>query len=379
MLDGMSEIHIYVHVPFCIDTCGYCDFYRKPYREDKENLYVTALLAEIDLRVPRGAVISSLYFGGGTPSLLGPKNWESIFCRFSKHSTFAEDSEISIEANPASISKDSIRLWSSFGINRVSVGVQSLNDRILRFLNRLHTSEEAIRAMRILSDADSFSVNADLIYGIPGLTVEECVMAVDRLAPILQHLSAYCLTVEPATPFGLKGIEAAKPDEAAEQYEIIARKALTHGLERYEVSNFAGTGHECRHNLNTWRYGTCIGLGPSAVGFDGRRRYKNIPDLGGYTRRLHQGQLPQAEEETIHEEISFRDRLMLGLRMREGVELPEAEAAAFRSMIEESDLANCFEWTGVRARLTDGRVLLLDEILTRIGVLRKEFLCLKKS
>lgn len=363
----MRNLHLYIHVPFCVDPCGYCDFYRKPHAAVQEQIYVEGILAEINRRIPAAGSIASLYFGGGTPSLLTPDSWSAIFRALTARSVFASDAEISIESNPASVTAESARFWKSLGINRVSVGVQSLNDRILRYLNRLHSSETALAALEILRDSGFDSVNADLIYGIPDQTVPDCVLAVRRLAPALTHLSAYSLTVEPHTPFGRRGVRLPPEDIVADQYESIVQAAVEAGLDRYEVSNFARPGKSCRHNLNTWRYGAYVGLGPSAVGFDGTRRYKNVPDLGAYAAILREGNLPESESEFIDDPRAvLSDRLMLGLRTTEGLECAEVEFESVRSAAAAAGILDCFDWHGRRTAVKPDRLILLDEILTKL-------------
>lgn len=363
----MRGIHIYAHVPFCVDPCGYCDFYRGPHQSARENLYVQALLAEIGLRIPGGERIASLYFGGGTPSLLTPDSWSAIFKGLTDRCRFSGDVEISMEANPGTVTPDRAAFWRTLGVNRVSVGVQSLNDRILKFLNRIHTSETALASIRILREAGFHSINADLIYGIPGQHVDDCANAARLLAPEVTHLSAYALTIEAQTPFAKRGVILPDADAAAEQYETIAHVAAEHGLERYEVSNFSRPGHECRHNLNTWNYGSYTGLGPSAVGFNGKRRYKNIPDLFKYAGPLRRGELPAGEEETIDDAgAAFRDRLMLGLRIREGILCSEAEFFRMKTILEKLEISRYFDWVGRRLSLKPSHLLLLDEFLIRI-------------
>lgn len=358
----MSGFHVYVHVPFCVDPCGYCDFYRKPHHVEKEKRYVSALISEMKRRIPAGAQIDSLYFGGGTPSLMSEENWTAIFEGFRAAGVFSPDAEISLEANPASISPHTAAFWRSLGFNRISVGVQSLNDRILRFLNRIHTSDTALEAIRMLRDAKWRSINADLIYGIPGQDIGDLIQAVRRLAPDLSHLSAYALTIEPGTPFARQAVRPPDGDRVAEQYECIVREAAAHGLERYEISNFSRPGMECRHNVNTWKYGSYIGLGPSAVGFDGRRRYKNVSDLDAYASLSG----PAAEEDCMQGEDAMWDRLMLGLRTRAGVECPEPDRIRWTSAIDRAGLSDCFEVSEKSLRLKPSRLMVLDEILTRL-------------
>ncbi|MBI4179320.1 radical SAM family heme chaperone HemW [bacterium] len=362
----MAAVHVYVHVPFCVDPCGYCDFYRGRYRSAGEAVYREALVREIGLRVPEGAVVRSLYFGGGTPSLLTEAGWTAIFNALTARASFETGAEISIEANPASVTKENARMWRTLGVNRVSVGVQSLNNRILRFLNRLHNARQALAALDCLAAAGFQNVSADLIYAIPGQNLRDLRGAVRHLAPSLRHLSAYALAVEPGTPFARRGVVPQSPDQTAAQYEIILETAGLAGLRRYEISNFARPGYECSHNLNTWAYGALIGLGPSAVGFDGRRRYRNVPDIRQYSVSLRRGALPESFEESPGTNTRLRERLMSGLRTRDGTLLSTRERSRLQKLSAEAGLSDCFEWPESGARLKSSKWLVLDEILARL-------------
>ncbi|OGH55603.1 MAG: hypothetical protein A3G34_00845 [Candidatus Lindowbacteria bacterium RIFCSPLOWO2_12_FULL_62_27] len=370
MLDRRG-LHVYVHVPFCVDPCGYCNFFRKPYQAELERQYVRGIIQEIRLRIPPGAVLSTLYFGGGTPSLMTPESWDLLLREFSGHGRIQDGAEWSLEANPGTIRPDTALFWRRAGLNRISVGVQSLDDDLLKFLNRIHTADVAIRAICALRAAGWDNINADLIYGIPGQSVSDCVSAVRRLSPDLTHLSAYALTIEPGTPFARRQVRPPPDDDVADQYAAIMESAAGAGLAQYEVSNFARAGRACRHNLNTWSYGTYIGLGPSAVGFDGKRRYKNVSDLAGWLDGLSRGALPEACEERPDESTADQERLMLGLRTTAGLKVSGSESRKWRAAIRRAGLSDCFVPDESRLRVKPDRMALLDEILTRLQSARE--------
>ncbi len=335
---------------------------------DREKTFVRALTGEIKMRLSERKRLDTLYFGGGTPSLLSDESWMEIFSAFRQHAEIFTESEITIEANPASITVAAAKFWRGIGVNRVSVGVQSLNGDILLYLNRIHTSENALDAVRILNETGMDNVNADLIYSIPGQRTMDVIDAIDRLSPWIDHLSAYALTIVPGTPFARRGVTLPDSDVVADQYERIVDRAAAAGLERYEVSNFSRHGAESRHNLNTWRYGACVALGPSAAGFDGSRRYKNIADFLKYAKAIQSGELPESESEEADPSTAFWDRLMLGLRTREGVRLSPDERAGLAAIADSAGLGDHLEWTENGARLKPDKIVLLDEILTRLRV-----------
>jgi len=324
----------------------------------------------MDRRLTRDSVIETLYFGGGTPSLLTSVGWTAIFNALTNRIRFMPAAEISIEANPLSVTEETVKLWHDLGINRVSVGVQSLSEPILRFLRRIHRPDQAILALDILAATGHFSVNADLLYGIPGQTEEDVLAGVRGVANHVDHLSAYALSVEMRTPFFRRGITALPPDESAAQYDRLVDSAGRRGLVRYEVSNFSRPGHECRHNQNTWRYGSYVGLGPAAVGFSGTRRYKNVLDRRLYRQMLLNGDLPTAEEEPVDAEgpQGRHERMLLGLRTCQGAALRPGEWDRIRPGLDQDRLTEYFHRSGNRIRIDPRHWLLLDEILVRSGL-----------
>lgn len=360
-----KKIHVYVHVPFCIERCLYCDFDRTTHRAEDERRYVGALCREIPMRIHGGATIETLYFGGGTPSILSRDSWTAIFSALKSAAIFSEDAEVTMEANPATVTSESVHVWDDAGINRVSVGVQSLDDGILQFLGRIHNSTQAVRALEMIRHAPFRSVSADIIYGIPGQTVDDNIDAIRRLAPQIDHLSAYSLTLGPATILGRRGIQPLDDDDAAAHSDAIVSAAADAGLIRYEVSNFARPGFECRHNRNTWRHGAYIGLGPAAAGFDGRRRYHNHPDVSEYVGRMDAGLEPCADEEFVDPGMALGERLMLGLRTTEGAALTAPDLGTFRATCDSRELGGCFDWSDTHVRIRPEKMMMLDEILSK--------------
>jgi oxygen-independent coproporphyrinogen-3 oxidase len=336
-----SATSVYIHFPWCARKCPYCDFATEPIRTQAlpHDAYADALLRELNARSEslRGRTLKSVFFGGGTPSLWDPAALGRVLLGIRQ--TFdgeVDDMEISVECNPSSLSQRNLALLREAGVNRVSIGVQSLRDEHLRFLGRLHDSERAIAA---LSEAmlEMPRVSADLIFGMPGQTQAELDEDIAAIADTgLRHVSAYALTIEEKTMFGSlhrAGKLRVAPEEAfAEIFEGVERRFAELGWAHYEVSNYAVEGEESRHNLHYWRGGAYLGLGAAAVGCldlgPGRaERWRNDPSPQRY---LTQSTLEAETEELGADEI-IREALMLGLRTREGMHLSETERRAGRN------------------------------------------------
>jgi putative oxygen-independent coproporphyrinogen III oxidase len=334
----VADLSVYVHFPWCLRKCPYCDFATSPLEREAipHAGYADAVLRELEGRAEElaGARLFSVFFGGGTPSLWEPRELGRVLAGIRRaFGAEASDVEITAECNPSSLDAERARDLIAAGVNRLSVGVQSLDDAELQFLGRLHDRALALRALDAAQSACA-RVSADLMFALPGQPAERFYGYLDvLLARGLDHVSAYALTIEPATRFGelsRKGLLHAAPDDSyAELFEGIHRKLGEHGLGHYEVSNYARAGQESRHNQHYWRGGSYLGLGAAAVGClhggGGGRRYRNHPDAARYTARAG---TPACEvfEETLSPGDVIREALMLGLRTTEGVDLAELEA-----------------------------------------------------
>jgi oxygen-independent coproporphyrinogen-3 oxidase len=334
----MSDLSVYVHFPWCLRKCPYCDFATSPLaREDVPHMaYADAVLRELEQRAPQlaSARLFSIFFGGGTPSLWAPDQLGRVVAgirgAFAAH---VPEVEISVECNPSSLDEAHAHALRAAGVNRLSVGVQSLDDGELSFLGRLHDRQGALSAVH--AALSSFErVSADLMFGLPEQTAEQFYAHVRALLDLgLRHVSAYALTIEPATRFGelsRKGLLRAAPDERyAEMFEGNHRLFATAGLAHYEVSNYAQPGEESRHNLHYWRGGAYLGLGAAAVGClhegTGGRRYRNHPDAMRYMQRARGPEVEVFSEQLTPEDV-IREALMLGLRTTEGVDLARLAA-----------------------------------------------------
>lgn len=316
---------IYLHAPYCRVKCPYCDFNVAIYRDDRIPPFVAALRADLARhaalpwagRVP--AV--SLFLGGGTPSLLPPDAVGELIAAARRGLGLAADAEVTLEANPEGLDAGRLRAFRAAGVTRLSLGVQTLDDPLLRRLGRTHSAEDARRALRAARAAGFRSVSADLLYAGPGQDLATWTDTLDEvLGTGVEHLSAYALTLEPATPFGRRP-PAGLPDEelAVAQFEALCARTARAGLGRYEVSNFARPGHRSRHNLLYWRREDYVGLGPGAHGGLGAFRYANERSQTRWRAAVLAGRWPIERSERLSPRQVAAERIVLGLRLAEGV------------------------------------------------------------
>jgi oxygen-independent coproporphyrinogen-3 oxidase len=328
---------LYIHIPFCHARCGYCDFVTFTGKEDRIDQYVEDLCKEIRLysgelaseqaaseehRSPlaaRGSLISTVFFGGGTPSLLEPRHVSQILETVRSHFALDPNAEITMEANPESIALLKAQGWKEAGVNRMSIGLQAFDDNLLRAADRLHTVADFLAAFDAARQAGFQNLNIDLIYGLPGQTLESWRETLKKsVAMKPEHLSLYALKVEEHTPFHVQGA-IVDDDLQADMYEWSRIYLKEAGYPQYEISNFARPDFECHHNLIYWRQQDYLGLGVGAVGCVAGQRWENHKNLLDYTRDLSRGKLPRAATEMLDDRTRRFERLMLGLRLREGL------------------------------------------------------------
>ncbi|MBL8682652.1 MAG: radical SAM family heme chaperone HemW [Myxococcales bacterium] len=329
---------VYVHVPWCLQRCPYCDFATEAInpRNIPHEPYADAVISELEIRAREAMLgpIDTVFFGGGTPSLWDVASLGRVLAAIVR--TFGgTPREVTVECNPTSLDEARAAELEAVGVTRISLGVQSLRAKHLRYLGRLHDSEQAERALRAAASRKNLRVTADLMFGMPDQTADELVEDMTRLVDLgAKHLSAYALTIEPATRFGelaRKGKLPKLPDDAvASLFEAADVRAAQLGLEHYEVSNYAGEGQRGLHNEHYWRGDDYVGLGAGAVGCTTRDgnviRYKNVYDVPSYIDAGARRERPREEPEELTTEDRVREGLMLGLRTIEGVSLRELEA-----------------------------------------------------
>ncbi|MBI3738326.1 MAG: radical SAM family heme chaperone HemW [Chloroflexi bacterium] len=346
----MSTYSIYLHIPFCKHRCAYCDFNTYAGQEDSIPAYVDALCREIEFvgnsfraeRSDSAVAAHTIFFGGGTPSLLSAPQFISIMDALRASFALTTDAEITIEANPGTVSLEKLQALRKLGINRISFGVQSANGEELHMLERTHTFFDVIEAVSSARKAGFNNLNLDLIYGLPEQTLETWQTTVRRILDLHpEHISAYALTLEHGTPFGRwssRGIlPLPDPDLAAEMYEWASETFEANGYVQYEISNWAKPGRECRHNLQYWRGLPYLGLGAGAHGYADGYRYSNVLRIKTYIERMNDIRYSNSRISNIEFPLSpatvnqhrqstdddMSEFMMTGLRLtREGIAAP---------------------------------------------------------
>lgn len=337
-MEKKKELELYVHIPFCVKKCAYCDFLSWNADTDVRQKYVETLIREIRLTGERyqDYRVITIFFGGGTPSILLAEQIETIFCALRENFQIEENAEITIEANPGTVTKEKAKAWKRAGINRVSIGLQSVENSELKMLGRIHTYEEFLETYQLLREEGFSNLNVDLISAIPGQSVESwerTLRVAAELSP--EHISAYSLIVEEGTPFyewyGEENKETVDhsggterpplPDEESERriYEETEEILKEYGYFRYEISNYAKEGYECRHNIGYWRRAEYLGLGLGASSLIENRRFQNLSDYEAYQNAVQTGALLYMEEERLTTEDEMEEFMFLGLRMAAGI------------------------------------------------------------
>ncbi len=315
---------LYLHVPFCRQACHYCDFHFSTTRSNVDDL-VSAMVQEMEVRNDflQGSSLSTIYFGGGTPSLLTAEQLEKLFAGIRRNFTIDETAEITLEANPDDITTESLSSWKTQGVNRLSIGIQSFREEDLKFMNRAHTSAQAVSAISLARHHDFHDLTIDLIYGTPTMNDEaweENLRVLEELN--LPHFSAYALTVEPRTALAkfVKNRIVPMPEEeqAASQFQRLMEWARSHGYEHYEISNFARNQRYSRHNTAYWKGITYLGIGPSAHSFDGNQRTWNVRSNPEYIRNVERSELT-FEKELLSANERYNEYVMTALRTCWGI------------------------------------------------------------
>ncbi len=369
---------LYLHIPFCEKKCLYCDFYSIEHLSSMED-FLAALHREIDLYADYAGreTFETVFFGGGTPSLLSPLQLEDILSHLHKTFSIQQGAEITVETNPGTVSEEKLEAYRALGVNRLSIGVQSFHEDELTFLTRIHTSSQAVQCIELARHAGFDNVSIDLIYALPGQTLarwEETLRKAIALQP--NHISAYGLIVEDGTPLArmvrARLVSPKPPEEEAEFYEFTMGFLEAHGFEQYEVSNYARPGFRSRHNYNYWRHSNYLGFGPSAHSFWRQerataRRWWNLPNFSHYCTALNTGRLPVHQEESLGAPQLLEEEIFLGLRS-DGVRLQtlEQHATCSRSFIASLLDEGAAMVENNLLRLTRKGYLVCDEIAARL-------------
>lgn len=362
----MKTLGLYIHIPFCRSKCAYCDFYSLAQSEERMDAYVDALRASLrDMAsMAAGYAVDTVYFGGGTPSLLGAPRLSALLDAALGSFTVAAGAEITFEANPESARDEAaLRTLRAAGFNRVSLGMQSADDAELLAVGRVHTAADTEAAVDALRAAGFDNLSLDLIFGLPEQTRERWeknLAAAVALAP--EHLSCYALKVEPGTPLYARRDHVALPDDdaQADMYLAAADFLASRGYAQYEISNFALPGRESRHNLKYWTLGEYLGFGPGAHSDFGGRRFAVARDLDAFLR----GERVYSENAAVTPQEREAERVMLGLRLTRG--LPAVELTGAAAVLRECAAHGLAEQSGGFWRLTPRGFLVSNAIILRV-------------
>ena len=369
ILEPFLEVSsLYIHIPFCVKKCSYCDFFSVPYDVSSAHAYTDALCKELYLKSKSAHRLKTVYIGGGTPSLLPDKCFSQIFSCLGDNFQISHDAEISVEANPGTLNQSKVNLLLSLGVNRMSLGVQSFNDDELKVLGRIHTADDALRSLGLIRNSGLQNYSLDLIYGIPGQSMDSWRESISKAVDCSpMHISTYELTLEKGTPL-YNVMKMPEEDLVLAMYTYTIDYLASHGYKHYEISNFALHGFQCFHNLNYWDRGGYIGAGAGAHSFVNGIRSHNVKDIHDYIERLNNGLIPETELLKISPAEALKEFLFLGLRKTNGISIYKTKLfgidiiSACKEMLE----AGYFEVKDDSLRLTRKGIVLSNSVIVRL-------------
>lgn len=337
---NQKELELYIHIPFCVKKCSYCDFLSAPATEQTKEAYMAALFAEIGGRAKdyKDRIVTSVFIGGGTPSLLSGDSIRQLMEHIREGFALAPDAEITMEVNPGTVTAEKLTAFYEAGINRLSIGMQSAQEQELKILGRIHDFDGFCQVYREAVEAGFTNINVDVMSGLPGQTLasyKDTLEKVLRLEPMPQHISAYSLIVEEGTPFAAMADrgELPLPEEDTERamYEETIEVLAGYGFHRYEISNYALDGYECRHNVGYWIRRDYLGFGIGAASLIDNVRFQNGRDLNAY---LAHPLACREEQQPLTTQEQMEETMFLGLRLIRGVSYPEF-ARCYGQTLEE--------------------------------------------
>lgn len=359
---------IYIHIPFCRHKCFYCDFYSETRKEDSIDQYVVALSGEIRHRSKMfdGRKAVSIFMGGGTPSMLEPLHVRRIMEACRQNCDLAEKAEITIEMNPESVTTEKLERYREAGVNRISLGIQSLNDAELKLLERIHTAGEAKQAVKNIIAAGFENVSVDMMFALPGQKLDEWLGQLADVASWgILHMSCYELTPAKGTPLWQKVKEGALalPENSEIFFDETESFLTGEGFNHYEISNYARAGRECLHNLGYWEYRDYLGAGAGASGKSGSRRWENFTGIDSYIKNATRKGVGIHNEEKLTAEMIVTERLLLGLRLKGGLRFDEALASP---KIDSAIAGGLLEIDGDKLKATKRGWRILDSVLASL-------------
>jgi oxygen-independent coproporphyrinogen-3 oxidase len=379
---GEKKPGLYLHIPFCRSKCSYCSFISYPCAGVPPEDYLKALLLQIERMAEdewvRPRTFETLFIGGGTPTIYRAEQLDRLIGTTLAAYRFVPSPEITVESNPNTVNLSILQTLRAAGVNRLSIGVQSFSDDLLRAIGRTHSAGQAREAFRTARRAGFDNINLDLMFGLPGQTVRDFEASLQQaLALGPEHLALYELMLEEGSLLTQKvqqgQVTLPSEDESADMSSLAEGLLPAAGYERYEVSNFAGPGRECRHNINYWENGDYLGLGAGAVSCLSGLRIRNLEEVEGFVRRMNQGEWPYLEGECLSLESRFRETVILGLRMTRGVSLSGLEErfaltpeGYYGKTIQNLQAAGLLEITDQVMRLTSRGFPLANQVLAQL-------------
>ena len=371
----MKEMELYIHVPFCIKKCAYCDFLSAPAGEEERQRYVETMIKEIQgyRKKYQEYCVTTIFVGGGTPSVLSGEQIKEVFNALRASFVIDTQAEITIEVNPGTVTEEKVEAWMQAGVNRISIGLQSVNDEELQMLGRMHTYKDFLNTYHLLRDKGFNNLNIDLISAIPGQTLESWKKTLSTVAELEpEHISAYSLIVEEGTPFytiygeggadgNLESVVQPLPDEETERfiYEETETILQKYGYDRYEISNYAKPGYACRHNEGYWRRVNYLGVGLGASSLIENQRFRNFSTYDAYMDAIQNQKLFHEEVESLSVTDEMEEFMFLGLRMMSGISREEFQKkfgkkieTVYEKQIQQLKKDGLIEFVENRIRLT---------------------------
>ena len=369
---------IYIHIPFCATKCYYCAFNTYTFHKEQAKAYLQALRTEIALYASETEPLQTLFIGGGTPSILSANALTQLFTDVHQNFRITPDAEITVECNPGTVDTEKLSVMRDNGVNRLSFGLQAMQDETLKQLGRIHTVAEFLQSYHLARDADFKNINIDLIFALPEQTMDAWHYTLNEVISLEpDHISAYNLVMEEATPFyewwQAGELHLPTEDTEADMFQYTIETLMTHGYEHYEICNFAKPNREARHNLVYWNNQPCIGLGVGAWGYINGVRYSNIRGIAPYIKQLSQRNKPIADTERLTGHAEKAETLMLALRKREGISLDvyqnrfgEDIEVAFGSIFKKWIDLGLLERTATHLHLTRRGLFLANEVFVEL-------------
>ena len=369
---------IYIHIPFCATKCYYCAFNTYTFHKEQAKAYLQALRAEMELYASETDPLQTIFIGGGTPSILSANALTQLFTDIYQHFRITPDAEITVECNPGTVDTEKLRVMRDNGVNRLSFGLQAMQDETLQQLGRIHTVAEFLQSYHLAREGGFENINIDLIFALPDQTMDawhHTLNAVISLKPT--HISAYNLVMEETTPFyewwQAGELPLPSEDTEADMFQYTIETLTAHGYTHYEICNFARPDHYAKHNLVYWNNQPCIGLGAGASGYVNGVRYSNIRGIAPYIHKLTERNKPIADTERLTGDAEKAETLMLALRKREGISLDvyqnrfgENIEVAFGDILKKWMDLGLLERTATHLRLTPRGLFLANEIFVEL-------------